>query len=90
MFFSAMNAQFIIDHDFALQASPSTKLWQIFGANQILLQIFSNYLKMAQLTKVLVLSLVDNKKTFFTVCTLKSKVRNKLMDDLALFVQMEI
>jgi len=66
--------------------NPLIRLWQIFSANQILLVAFLEYFKMAELAMVLVLSSVEDEKTFSVVGIMKSKVRNKLTDHLALCV----
>lgn len=89
MFRSAMKANSEQVMTSPYTQNPLTRLWQIFGANQILVQAFPEYFKMAELAMVLVLSSAEDERTFSTVGTVKSKVRNKLTDHLALCVQMK-
>ena len=65
-----------------------TQLSQIFGANNILVNVFLKYFKMANLALILELSLAKDEQTFSIVGTIKSEMRNKFTNHLMFIVQM--
>jgi hypothetical protein len=88
MFRMAMKTNWSTSMSRPFSVNPLTRIWQQLGANTILLAGFPEYFKLAEIAIVLVLGSVEDERTFSTLGFVKSKVRNKLIDHLALCVQM--
>lgn len=88
MFCLAMKTNWSTAMSRPFSVNPLTRIWQQLGANTILLVGFPEYFKLAEIAIVLVLGSVEDERTFSTFGFVKSTVRNKLTDHLALCVQM--
>jgi hypothetical protein len=65
-----------------------TKLWVIINTNALFIQWLNEYLKLVDITVVLVLGYVKEERTFSTLAFMKDKLHNKLGPHLDTIVHM--
>jgi hypothetical protein len=71
-------------HDY----NPTIYLWRSFVFNVILKDTIFEYFKLVELAIVVVLGIVEDELTFYTITFMKSKLRNRLSINLDLVVRM--
>jgi hypothetical protein len=65
--------------------NPLTKMWRIIFHFTILSCSISEYVKLAKITTIQVLGLVEDQRVFNNMEFIKTKIRNQLVDNLALW-----
>ncbi len=68
--------------------NPMTKLWVTISNNALLTQWLNKYLKLLEITVVLVLESIEDEQTFSTLTFMKNKLRNRLSLHLDTIVRM--
>jgi hypothetical protein len=81
------NAKKIMDSN-VKSANPLTKLWRVVDTSSMLRHGLSEYLKLAEITTVLVFGSVEEECTFSTLSFMKDKLLNRLQTHLPLVVSM--
>ena len=88
MFKVAMKGNYHATVQGDLPLNPLTHLWHHIEANGLLWQKLSEYLKIAELTVVTILGIVEDERTFNTLNFMKNKLRNRLSTHLPAVVGM--
>jgi hypothetical protein len=70
------------------ERNPYSRLWDNIGSSQILSKMIPEYLKLAEIGCVFVLGSVEDERTFSSLKFLKSRLRNRLGENLPLAVRM--
>jgi hypothetical protein len=70
--------------------NPLTKLWRVVDTSSMLRHGMSKYLKLVEITTVLVLGNVEDERTFSTLSFMKDKLQNRLQTHLSLVVSMHM
>ncbi len=68
--------------------NPFTHMWLVIHASQLFFNAFLEYLKVAKIAMVHVLSFVEDERCFNSIAFLKNKVRNRLNNHFRLVVSM--
>jgi hypothetical protein len=68
--------------------NPLTKVWRVLDGNSVLVQNFSEFIKLAEIAVVHVIGSVEDERLFSSVKFLKSKLRSSLMVNLEVVVGM--
>jgi hypothetical protein len=72
-----------------IDINPVTRCWRTIDNNAMLRHGLSKYLKVAEIAIAMVLSSVQDERTFSTVSFMKSRLRNRLTTHLELVVGMK-
>lgn len=88
MFKTAMQSNWQLALEPPFTCNPLTKLWRILDGNSLTQHLFSEYLKLAEISLVHVIGSVEDERTFSTLSFLKNKLRNALNEHLPLVVGM--
>jgi hypothetical protein len=68
--------------------NPVTRIWRTISASRVFSHGFPKYLKLAEITLVLVIENVEDERVFSSVYFLKTKLRNSLDPHLGVVVGM--
>ena len=68
--------------------NPLTKIWRVANANILLAGRFPTYLKLVEIVVVMILGLIENKRTFSSLTFLKPRLCNALDGHLSMVVCM--
>jgi hypothetical protein len=76
LFKMTMLANFIVAMKLPLDYNPCSKMWALLTTNQIICSKLSKWLKLVELSMVMVFGNVEDDMCFFHMSFMKSKLRN--------------
>ncbi len=68
--------------------NPLTRMWHLVTTSRLLVSNFPEYIKLAELAMVQIISNMEDEKCFSTLTFMKSKLHNKLITHLPIVVCM--